>query len=101
MSKERRQKGEPGLEPAWSFIRALGGPSLVAREIGASAKRVIMWAVPREQEGCGGRVPFHAINRMVVLANRKGVPYTFDDEGRLCLDVEKIAKQQARKAKTK
>ncbi|MDK3016521.1 hypothetical protein [Pseudodonghicola flavimaris] len=61
------------MEPASSIISALGGPSAVAEAIGIHRTRVSMWQAPRERGGTNGLIPYRHVQKLLDLANEKGV----------------------------
>jgi len=67
------------MEPAQSIITKLGGPSVVAREVGVHRTRVSNWSRPREKGGTGGLVPQKHHRALLDLAQQQGVELSAAD----------------------
>ena len=87
----------PRLEPAQSLVRALGGPSFVAREVGILQMRVSQWSAPKSAGGCAGVIPQRHYAALIRLCGARGIPFTFTEKGYLCLDIERMEKAEARR----
>lgn len=67
------------MEPASTIVKALGGPSAVARIVSTHRVTVHKWMQPREKGGTGGVVPHWHIPALVAHAQRNGVDITEAD----------------------
>jgi hypothetical protein len=99
-----RRRGLDRMEPAYSLVRALGGPTAVAKEVGILQPNCSLWSSPVRESGIGGNgrggiIPHRHYETLVAMAKRLDVPVIFDHRGVLCLDVEAYRKKQDRKAK--
>jgi hypothetical protein len=61
------------MEPAQTIITALGGPTIVSRELGVHRTRVSNWQRPRSAGGTGGVIPQRHIPNLIRLAGARGV----------------------------
>lgn len=61
------------MEPAKTIIKRLGGPTVVAREIGLSRVTVSRWQAEKEKGGTNGNIPYAHIQKLYSLAAKKGV----------------------------
>jgi hypothetical protein len=60
------------VEPAYSIVLRLGGPSAVSRAVGISPGGVCRWYMP-QPKGCGGRIPAKYITQLCALAKKDGL----------------------------
>lgn len=67
------------MEPAYSIIRKLGGPNIVAEIAGVHRTRVSNWARPKESGGTGGSIPFRHVPALIEAAAAKGIALSADD----------------------
>lgn len=67
------------MEPAQTIVRSLGGPTIVAQELGIHRTRVSNWQRPREAGGTGGVVPQKHIPALIRLADVRGVKLSTAD----------------------
>ena len=67
------------MEPASSIVRALGGPTNVAKIAGVHRTRVSNWCRPREKGGTGGTIPFKHVPALIEAARSQGDALSADD----------------------
>lgn len=68
----------PHLEPAASVIAALGGVPFLAKAVGTTTTTVQRWRWPKEVGGTGGIIPHWHHEAILALAERLGVPLSFE-----------------------
>ena len=67
------------MQPTRIIIRKLGGPSAVARVVGAHRTRVSSWQRSRAAGGTGGRVPQDHIPALLRHARENGLELSAAD----------------------
>ncbi len=60
------------MEPASSIIKALGGPTRVARLLGRHRTRVSKWQAPKASGGTGGLIPQRFHGKLIAHAQSIG-----------------------------
>lgn len=60
------------MEPASTIVRALGGPTLVAKIAGVHRTRVSNWCRPKDKGGTGGVIPFKHVPALIAAAREQG-----------------------------
>lgn len=61
------------MEPAFSIIQSLGGPTKVSAALGVHRSRVWRWGCSKEQGGTDGIVPFNHVPKLISMARDAGI----------------------------
>jgi hypothetical protein len=67
------------MEPARTIIKALGGPSEVAKITGVHRTRVSNWMRAKDAGGTSGRIPQNHHRAILAAAASRGLSFTADD----------------------
>lgn len=67
------------MEPAKSIIKKLGGPTIVAKEIGLSRVTVSRWGASKSKGGTNGFIPYSHVPKLLKFAREREVELSASD----------------------
>jgi hypothetical protein len=69
----------PGMEPAATIIKKLGGEAVVAEITATALSAPYRWQYPRERGGTGGRVPQRHHRLLLAYARQRGISLSAEE----------------------